>query len=395
MDLATFEQLLSPPGQAALAAAVNLRPRDEYFLAAYEKLRKSFPSALAKAAVETAILREKAKDKFPTAAVMYFTREALEQATSAVVAAYRASRFRSLDVVADLCCGIGGDAIALAAAGRAVMAIDSDPLRAAMAAANLAATGVAVRARVAVADVLTAEVPAVDAVFCDPARRADGKRFLSLDDYRPSPHAVLARFPADFPAAVKMAPGVPLEELSPLAAEAEFISLNGELKECALWFGPLRTAARRATALPSVESLTGDGIERSTDVGPPRRFVYDPDPAVTRSGLVAELAAKIGGELLDAQVAFLTSDEPVETPFATAYEVEDVLPFHEKRLKEWLRERNVGRVTPVKRGSSIDTDALLRRYKLRGDEHRTILFTQIDDRPVAIVAHRVEAGPRS
>lgn len=395
MDLSTFEQLLSPKGQSALVAAIERRPRESDFLAVYEKLRKAYPPELAKAAVETAILREKAKDKFPHAAAMYFTREALEQATSATVAAHRAKRFRDFDTVADLCCGIGGDAIALATAGRTVFAIDNDPVRTAMTSANFVACELGERTRTVTADVLTDVLPAVDALFCDPARRSEGRRFLSLDDYRPAPAGVLARFPAGFPAAFKVAPGVPLEELTEFEAEAEFISLHGELKECVLWFGPFRTTARRATALPSGKTLTADGAETIADISPPLRYVYDPDPSVTRSGLVSNLAAKLNGLQLDYRIAFLTSDERVETPFATAYEVEEVLPFHEKRLKEWLRERNVGRVTPVKRGSAIDTDALLRGFKLRGDEHRTILFTQIADRSVAIVAHRVEAGPRS
>ena len=80
---------------------------------------------------------------------MFFTREALEQASGEVVSTYRAMRFQPFDPIADLGCGIGGDAIAIARTGRQVIAVDSDPVRAAMAAENLKAHGIAADVRVA------------------------------------------------------------------------------------------------------------------------------------------------------------------------------------------------------------------------------------------------------
>ena len=130
MELADFEQLLTPRGQDLLAAAVELQPSERTFLAAYEKLRKRCDPELAKAAVETAILRAKAATKCPNAAAMYYTREALEQSSSAAVAGYRAKRFRGFDIVGDLCCGIGGDAQALSSIIPNVIAFESDPLKA-------------------------------------------------------------------------------------------------------------------------------------------------------------------------------------------------------------------------------------------------------------------------
>src|SRR3954469_8193483 len=106
MNLDTFRQLLTPAGDAALAEAVSLVPAEANFLACFEALRKRHPPELAKAALETAILRIKARDKFALADRMYFTREALEQATGEIVARHRARRFAHFQCVADLCCGI-------------------------------------------------------------------------------------------------------------------------------------------------------------------------------------------------------------------------------------------------------------------------------------------------
>src|SRR5687768_12083023 len=99
MDIATFHSLLSREGQAALAEAAKLDPTEASFLACFEQLRKRHAPALAKAALETALLRLKARDKFPAADRMYFTREALEQATSQPVARHRAKRFAGFERV--------------------------------------------------------------------------------------------------------------------------------------------------------------------------------------------------------------------------------------------------------------------------------------------------------
>lgn len=385
MDLDTFKQLLNSAGRAALGDAAALAPTDATFLACYEALRKRHAPALAKAAVETALLRLKARVKFADADRMYFTREALEQATSDVVARHRARRFAPYGRVADLCCGIGGDALALAAAGIPVEAVDSDPLRAAMAEANAAALGRNVR--VHVGDALTLPLD-VRAAFADPARRADGRRYLNPEDYAPPLSALRARFPANFPLAVKAAPGVAQADIRELDTEVEFVSLGGELKECVLWFGPLRTAARRATVLPTGDTLSADTPADPLPHGEVGAFIYDPDPAIVRAGLVHDLAERLGARPIDPQVSLLTSDTHAPTPFATAFAVEHVAPFNAKLLRDYLRRPAVGRVTIVKRGSPADADDLQRKLKLDGPHHRTLLLTHTDGWHAMIVCER-------
>lgn len=141
MDVATFDQLLGQVGRAALAAARELRPTEAKYPAHFDRLCKHYPPALARAALDTVMLRERARAKFTRSDEMFFTREALEMASAEPVARHRAGRFAEYGTVADLCCGIGGDAIGLASACVAVVAVDRDPLRVRMAEANLAAYG--------------------------------------------------------------------------------------------------------------------------------------------------------------------------------------------------------------------------------------------------------------
>src|SRR5262245_2866548 len=99
MDLATLARLLSPAGRALLAEAVALGPREQTYLAGFNRLSKRHPADLVRAALETAILRQRARAKFADAERMYFTREALEQASGDVVARHRARRFAGFAVV--------------------------------------------------------------------------------------------------------------------------------------------------------------------------------------------------------------------------------------------------------------------------------------------------------
>ena len=392
MDTATFRELLTPAGQAALAAARALAPTEAGFLACFEKLRKAVPAPLAKAALETALLRTRARDKFADAERMYFTREALEQASGDIAARHRAARFIPFGEVADLCSGIGGDALALAAGGLAIHAVERDPLRAAMVAANAEALGVD-RVRVHKADALRVPLPGVRAAFADPSRRADGRRHLDPEDYTPPLSALRTRFPAGFPLGVKVAPGVARTDVALLDAEAEFVSVGGELKECVLWFGPLRTAAARATVLPAEVTLAADEPPSLPPAAAVGEYVFDPDPAVVRADLAGLLAEQLNLAPTDATVALLTGREPVASPFVTGYRVEFADRFHVNRLRDHLRQHRVGRVTPVKRGSMIDADELVKKLKLDGPEHRFVLLTRADGEQVMIVADRIAQGP--
>jgi SAM-dependent methyltransferase len=383
VDLATFEQLLSGLGQGALSAAAALQPTEATFVACLKRLERQFDRELARAALTTLMLRAKARVKFSRAEVMYFTREALEQSSGEVVAAHRARRFAEFDRVGDYCCGVGGDTIELARRGP-VVAIDIDPLRLAMARANVAACAPGKTVDFRLGDLRTMPLPDVPAAFFDPDRRAGGRRHVALRDYAPPPGEIIARLPRTFALGMKVAPAVSWAELHGYDAEAEFLSLAGELKECVLWFGPLRTQRRRATVLPSGESLAADEPAASR-LGPVSEFLFDPDPAVTRAGLVADLGQMFDAHQLDADLAFLSGERPVTSPFARAYRVEASLPFHAGRLRELLRERCVGRVDINKRGSAVDADNLRKQLKLHGEEHRTVFLTRVAGEPFALV----------
>jgi SAM-dependent methyltransferase len=384
LNLVDLERLQTPEGRAALADADALAPDEKTFLGCFGRLAKRHEPDVARAALATAILRRRAAAKFSRAASMFFEREALEQSSGEQLASHRARRMTALGVqrVADLCCGLGGDAIALAERAE-VVAVDLDPLRLRLCDLNLRAYQRRERARLIEADALTVDLTD-HAVFVDPDRRVDGRRQLSLSACQPPLRDVLGRGPPSLPACAKLAPGVPWSELSALNGEAEFVSLAGELKECVLWLGPYRQRARRATLLPSGESLSADEPAPSPGCAAPGRYLYDPDPAVIRAGLVTDLAHLLQARQLDAEIAYL-SGAVERTPFARTYLVEESLPFHLGRLRELLRARGVGKVNVQRRGSAVDPDELVRKLKLRGEQTRTVILTRFEGRPWTLV----------
>lgn len=384
-----FNALHTQRGRAALNAAAALSPSIETFLTHLKPLSKEYGGELARAALETAILRARARAKFSRADRMYFTREALEQASAEIVSAYRARRYSNHVRVADLGCGIGGDTLGLAGVVE-VAAVDNDPLRLAMAAENVAVYGVQAQVTFMEADLLAGALPDAGAVWFDPGRRAAGRRIYSVHDYLPPLDVIAGWLPRVPDVGVKLSPGVRLAEIEHYDAEIEFISVNGELREAVLWLGGLQHGTRRATLLPGGHTLLPvDGAP--VPVGPPRAVLYEPDPAVLRAGLVEDLARVLGAGKIDPDIAYLTSDAVAPTPFARAFFVEQDMPFGIKRVRAALRALGVGRVTVKKRGSPLEVDAFVRAMKLRGDpaNEKIVFLTHVQQRPWVLIARPV------
>ena len=396
MELEVFGVLRGPEGQALLEELRGYDPARE--LAEATRLRKRHPAELVSAALGQARLRQRAAAKFARedAERMYFTPDGVEQATRARVAAHRARRMAAAGVtgVVDLCCGIGGDALALAREGIRVLAVDRDPLTCEVARANAEALGLAGLIEVRRAEVTEVDTGGWDAVFLDPARRGGRGRIFDPEAYSPPlSWAVEAARGARW-GALKVAPGIPHEAV-PRDAEAEWVSDGGDVKEAVLWFGSGGEAdvRVRATLLPSGETLPGAGLP-DPDAGPVGRFLYEPDGAVIRAHLVAEVARSVDGRLIDPTIAYVTADALRPTPFATAYEITDVLPFHVKRLRALLRERGAGVLTVKKRGSAVEPEELRRKVKLTprpGGEPCTVFLTRVAGAPSMLLGR--PAGP--
>ena len=368
--------LLSPAGRAAVAHAARLDLSSGARLAAAEAVRPLGPS-LGPLALEQALLRERARAKHPRGAELWWTGPALEQASSYDVAAWRATRFSG--PVLDLCCSVGGDLLALPGGSTGV---DLDEARLLLAQANAEVLGRPVS--LLRADVTALPLPRSADVFVDPARRAGGRRVFDPRAYAPPLPLVLSWRERVRSLAVKVAPGVDHDAL-PEDVEVELVSLRGEVKEAVLWTGAARSGARRtATLLPARDVLRDDPVPPPT-VRAPGRWLLEPDGAVVRAHLVAQVADQVDGWLLDRTIAYVAADERVPTPFGRWFEVLEVLPFGLKALRERLRAHDAGPLVVKKRGTAVEPDVLRKQLKLTGSREVTVVLTRAAGKQIAMV----------
>jgi hypothetical protein len=410
VDVPTVRELASPDGRALLR---SLPEYDEAAaLALQGTLRAQGHSPELVAAVLTQQrLRTRAKAKFGEfASDMLYTADGLEQASRLEVAATHAGRFyaASLATVHDLGCGIGSDAVAMSALGVTVHGIDVDPVTAAIADVNLrpwpdsrARPGRAEDFR-APKDPLHARVGA----WLDPARRTPGvadangrtRRVYRLDDISPSWDFVIEVATAIPATGAKLSPSLP-HDVIPLGTEAQWTSWGGTVLECTVWWGPLarrvgRTArilgeGRHPIEVDETMCEPEPPVARSPhDIGP---WLFEPDRAVTRAGLLGALTAATGGREVDPGLGYVLGTEDTTVPFARRYAVREAMPFSPKVLRAWLRERNITGVTIKKRGVRLDDDALRRELKVgrkagHGDQ-ATVVLTRVAGQQMAFVVN--------
>jgi SAM-dependent methyltransferase len=393
MDASELRELLTPE---ALRLLDELEPSTttQDALALVSRLRKQgHPPARVAAVLTQYRLRRKAAAKFgPFARRMLFTQSGLEQATRLRVAALHAGRFATagLTRVADLGCGIGGDAMAMAALDLQVTAVDRDEVTAAIAAYNLVPFATA---QVVHGAAREQSLDDIDAVWLDPARREGARRLNDPDDWSPSltEALVIARHR---PCGIKLAPGMN-RALIPPDVEAQWISIDGDVVEVVLWSGALaRPGVARAALIvrgdqqPAELHAAADSIDAPS--GPLGAYVYEPDGAVIRARLIGDLARSLGGRMLDSTIAYVTADQPTPTPFARGFRVLERFSFDVPLLKRELASRGIGTLEIKKRGIDIDPATLRPKLGLKGPVSAVLLLTRIAGARVALLAERAD-----
>jgi len=390
MTLDQFHALQKEDGKQLLARLANEALEEDALLPLIERLRKEYPVELVSAAVEMAMLRRRAVSKFPAAADMFLTREGLEMATAELVARHTARRYAGRRRVLDLCCGLGGDAQALAEAAEQVVAVERDPLILEMARANARVRLLHDRITFTRADVTEFMQSApfligpVDAIFIDPSRREGARRASRRPEEYSPPLSWCLELTRIVPrTGIKVSPALDYDAAAP-DAEAEIISLNGECRETMLWLGSFRTCARRATLLPGGATLSDDGPS-SSEIGDIGAWLYEPDSAVIRAHLIQRLAGELRLRRIDEEIAYLTGDE-VSSPFLAGYRVLEIIPWSLKRVNAALAARGIGQVTIKKRGFPLTPEELRPRLKLAGSARATLICTHARRKPVVILA---------
>jgi len=394
--------ILTPEGWELLASLGPYR-EDEAFRLTAELRKAGHSPEMVSAVLTQSRLRTKAEAKFGEfARQMIFTKAGLEQATRLTVAARHAQRFAEAGIghVADLGCGLGADAMALASLDLVVTAVEMDEATAACATMNLIPFR---NATVVHADATSVSLEGVDGVWLDPARRTTStsgtKRIWDPEDFSPPLSFVETLAGSGRAVGVKMGPGMPHDSV-PADCEAQWVSVGGDVTEVALWFNAVRRPGVRRAALVlgpqgAAELTSGENFDGGpvAPVGPVEGYLYEPDGAVIRAGLVADVALQLGGHLVDEHIAYICAPDLQDTPFARAYKVLEVMPFNVKALKSWVKDEGIGVLDIKKRGTAVTPEELRKQLlpggkpagsKAKSKKSATLVLTRIGEDRVAI-----------
>lgn len=379
--------VISPADPAVLALAESLPPGAPADLNVASRLRSDHDPEVVAMAMTQVELRERARAKFGERATsMVFTRDGLEQASRPEAATHHAAVFAQAGIttVREVGPGVGGDTLAFAEAGLAVDTRDLDPERVEIARHNLADfPSVSITCGDGLADL------GPDGLWADPARRAGSKRLTHPESWSPPLSGVLQAARNVTLTGIKVAPGIAYEHLPPEAV-VEWISIGGDLVEAIIWIG--RGAPARRAIIPGVASLDvpGDPSTPAHMVEPRSlgRYVYDPDPALVRAGGLAAICTDDLAPVA-AKIAYLTSDDLVESPWLSVFEVLEVCPLRSKAVSKALAARGVGRVEIKKRGVDVSPETFRSSLKLVGNQEASIILTPLLTGRKAIITRRI------
>jgi len=391
MDATELRELLTTEGLRLLD---SLPPFDSGadVLRTVATLRKEgHAPALVAAVLNQSKLRSRAMPKFgPFAERMLFTEAGLEQATRLKVAALHAGRFRDAGVtsVADLGCGIGADALALAAIDLRVTGVERDEVTAAIAAYNLAPFE---NATIENADATAIDLAGFDGVYLDPARRSDARRLKDPADWSPSLDFAF-EIGSRLPTGVKLGPGID-RDLIPAGVEAQWISVDRDVVELGVWFGAAARPGVGRSALVIGEhgtaELTAAADSADVELGALGEYLYEPDGAVIRARLIGDLARSLDARMISDQIAYLSTDAAVRTPFAVGFRVTETLPLDERAIKKRLQALGIGTLEIKKRGVDIDPAQFRAKLSLKGTNNATLFLTRVAGKRVALLAERL------
>jgi len=393
MDTTELRELLSTDGLRLLDSLPAFDQTADVVRTVAELRKAGHSPALVAAVLSQSKLRSRAEAKFgPFAASMLFTEAGLEQATRLRVAAMHAGRFRAAGLarVVDLGCGIGADALALAAIDIEVTGVERDEVTAAIAAFNLAPFP---HATIENADATAVDLGGYDGVYLDPARRSDARRLKDPADWSPSLDFAF-EIGGRLPTGVKLGPGID-RDLIPAGVEAQWVSVDRDVVELGVWFGAVARPGIGRSALVIGEhgtaELTAPADSEDAELGALGEYLYEPDGAVIRARLIGDLARSLDARMLSDQIAYLTADTAVATPFAVCFRITETLPLDERAIKKRLAQLEVGTVEIKKRGVDIDPAAFRAKLALKGKGRNsaTLFLTRVAGKRVALLAERV------
>ncbi len=354
-----------------------------------QKLTTDHPTKPIKEMLSLLKLQRKNLKKIPISKELLFTDQGAQQASSWQLSQYHETKFNGFNTVADLCCGIGIDLMNIARNKLKVIAVDQDADTLKLAEFNCTTQNLQnIEFMPGKAEEFTATV---DAIFIDPDRRSGSSRKISPQDYSPPFSAILELRKICRNMAIKLSPATDYRKLNlPPDSTLEFISEDGTLKEILLCMGELSTenCKRKAMLLPF--NLTLQNSNLKIEVVEIQKYLFEPDPAIIRAGLVQELGSKLGYNLIDRKLALLTGSRYLPSDFGKLYEVEEIMKLDLKKLHKYVRKNEIGELIIKTRGFSESVENFRNKLKLKGKNSIVMFILRRGDDHIIVLSNVVK-----
>jgi hypothetical protein len=380
------------PAAISLATELMQKLEKNNQLSLINDYRKSgVDPELLRFALNQAALKQRGAQKFEELATdLMFTEAGLEQATRLEVANWHARKFASAGItsITDLGAGIGADSIAFCQAGLITTSIENHP-EAFLALEHNIRNYPGCKALNQDVEQTAIET---QGVWLDPARRDQDRKSLTPQRLQPemfSPNLDLVfEIAAKHAAGVKLAPAFP-HEMIPKDFEANWVSHSQDLVELTLWGAPLGSPGVKKAVLVAETVLEFEGVHQLAPIAKLSNFIFEPDVSLIRSHLIGAFANQNGLKLIAENIAYLTSDVQLESPWLKSYRVIDVLPLDEKTIRTYCHKNQIGTLEIKKRGVDITPEQLRPKLKLKGAGTATLILTRVGSARQAIVCEPI------
>ena len=373
------------------AAAIGGPPTPQHIA----RFRRQLTASQTQLVWQQVQLRRRAAARFRDADKMFFTELGLQQATDDRIAGYKAGALAAAGVGdhwADVCCGIGGDLVALAAPFH-VTGFDRDPIVSLLATANLHALGRS-NQNVLTRAARDVDVGTFDAWHLDPDRRASGRRTTQVGGFEPSLSLMNEYLKCNPHGAIKLAPATQVPAAWQSRAQLEWIGHDRQCQQLLARFGQLAATAgqRTATTLDDqgrvLHTISGSNDTHVPPAAQLGKFLHEPQPAIIAAQLTGELALAYDLQPVEPRIAYLTGNHPLAVPAVASFTILRLESLDERRLRATLREAGVGQLEIKKRGVDIDPEQLRRQLRPAGTQAATLLIFPRGGRVTVAICRR-------
>jgi len=352
------------------------------------------PSELAQQIVGRQKVRNKVPDWVEQDVPLYFPEKLnLEQCSSSKTGKFKATLLSPNTSILDLTGGFGVDSYYFAQRTKQVVHCEINPILSQIVAYNfqvLVTQNIQCHTGDGIAFLMSSTAQ-YDYIYADPSRRVKTQKVFRLEDCEPNmvEHQHLLFQHADTIIS-KLAPLLDISgALRVLSGvrDVYIVSLENDCKELLFvqqksFEGvPMIHAVRLLANEPQVFSFNYT-LEKEAEpiYGEPKKFLYDPDVALTKAGAFKSVAVAFNLQKLDQHSHLYTSNQLVAEFPGRTFEIQQAVPFSDFKKSNDIKKANI-----VAKNFPLKVDDIRKKFKITDGGEDYLYFTSLFNQTLVVV----------